>query len=145
MRVCECCVGRTRGSWTVTFRWRHPGYLEPRTTTCPCDYSLLWRSYRTESSMTSLAKSLLTLCVTVGCFTTAMTVSWNPRLNRVSMGDLTMVSEGRPLELFQDRSDTYAGSAPILTAHKSSGVALDPLKLVDLTHLVRVPDCTTIL
>ena len=22
MRVCECCVGRTRGSWTVTFNWR---------------------------------------------------------------------------------------------------------------------------
>ena len=24
MRVCACCVARTRGSWTVTFRWRHP-------------------------------------------------------------------------------------------------------------------------
>ena len=46
---------------------------------------------------------------------------------------------------FQERSDTYAGSAPILAAHKSRGVALDPLKPVDLTHLVRVPDCTTIL
>ena len=34
----------------------HVGYLEPRTTTCTCDYSLLWRSYRTESSMTSVAK-----------------------------------------------------------------------------------------
>ena len=60
------------------------GYLEPRTTTCTCDYSLLWRSYRTESSMTSVTKSLLTLCMTVGCFTTAMTASGNPRLNRVS-------------------------------------------------------------
>ena len=29
-------------------------------------------------------KRLLTLCMTVGCFTTAMTASWNPRLNRVS-------------------------------------------------------------
>ena len=60
-------------------------------------------------------------------------------------GDQSTVSEGRPLELFQERSDTYAGSAPILAAHKSRGVALDPLKPVDLTHLVRVPDCTTIL
>ena len=29
-------------------------------------------------------ESLLTLCMTVGCFTTAMTSSGNPRLNRVS-------------------------------------------------------------
>ena len=58
----------------------------PSTANIPstCDYSLLWRSYRTESSMTSVANSLLTLCMTVGCFTTAMTASWNPRLNRVS-------------------------------------------------------------
>ena len=59
--------------------------------------------------------------------------------------DQSTVSEGRPLELFQERSDTYAGSAPILAAHISRGVALYPLKPVDLTHLVRVPDCATIL
>ena len=58
----------------------------PSTANIPstCDYSLLWRSYRTESSMTSVATSLLTLCMTVGCFMTAMTASWTPRLNRVS-------------------------------------------------------------
>ena len=59
-------------------------------------------------------------------------------------GDQSTVSEGRPLELFRERSDIYSGSAPIIAAHKSRGVALDPLKLVDLIHLVQVPDCTTI-
>ena len=52
---------------------------------------------------------------------------------------------GRPLKLLQERSDTYPGFAPILAAHESRGVALDPFQPVDLTHLVRVSDCTTIL
>ena len=47
--------------------------------------------------------------------------------------DQSAVSEGRPLELFEERSDTYPGSAPILAAHESHGVALDPLKHVDYT------------
>ena len=60
--------------------------------------------------------------------------------------DQSAVSEGWPLELLQERSDTYyPGSAPILAAHEYRGVALDPFNTVDLTHLVRVPDCKTIL
>ena len=59
--------------------------------------------------------------------------------------DQSAVSEGRPLELLQERSDTYPGFAPILAAHDARGVALDPFNPVDLTHLMRVPDCTTIL
>ena len=59
--------------------------------------------------------------------------------------DQSAVSEGRPLELLQERSDTYPGSTPILAAHESRGVALDPFNPVDLTHLMRVPDSTTIL
>ena len=39
----------------------------------------------------------------------------------------------------------FVGSAPILVAHESRGVALDPFKPVDVTHLVPIPDCTTIL
>ena len=45
-------------------------------------------------------------------------------------GDQSTVSEERPLELFQERSDTYTGSTPILAAHKSRGVALDPSSLL---------------
>ena len=56
--------------------------------------------------------------------------------------DQSAVSEGRPLELFC--RSAVPRSASILAAHESRGVALDPLKPVDLTHLVRVPDCTTI-
>ena len=60
--------------------------------------------------------------------------------------DQSAVSEGKPLELLQERSDTYPGSAPILAAHKSRSVALDPLKpVISPTGLVWVPDCTTIL
>ena len=58
--------------------------------------------------------------------------------------DQSAVSKGRPLELLQERSDTYPRSAPILAGHESCGVALDPFNPVDLTHLMRVPDCTTI-
>ena len=35
--------------------------------------------------------------------------------------DQPAVSEGRPLELLQEHSDTYPGSAPILSAHESRG------------------------
>ena len=42
--------------------------------------------------------------------------------------DQSAISEGRPLELLQERSDTYPGSAPILVAQESRGGALDPLK-----------------
>ena len=59
--------------------------------------------------------------------------------------DQLAVSEARPLDMLQERSDSYPGSAPILAAHEYRGVALSPLKPVDLTALVRVPDCTTIL
>ena len=50
------------------------------------------------------------------------------------------VSKGMPLELLQECSDTYSGSAPILAVHESCGVVLDPFNPVDLTHLMPVPD-----
>ena len=53
------------------------------TMTCMCDYSLPLMSYRTKSAMKLMTKSMSTLCVSVGCFTTDMTASRNSRLNRV--------------------------------------------------------------
>ena len=50
-------------------------YLQLSTTTCLCDYSLPWRSHRTKNGMTLMTKSMSTLCVTVGCFMTALTAS----------------------------------------------------------------------
>ena len=47
----------------------------PSTTICLCDYSLPWRSHRTKNGMTLMTKSMSTLCVTVGCFMTALTAS----------------------------------------------------------------------
>ena len=61
------------------------GYLEPRTT--PLHMQLLTALEIIQNRKlydVSGKESLLTLCMTVGCFTTAMTSSGNPRLNRVS-------------------------------------------------------------
>ena len=58
--------------------------------------------------------------------------------------DQLTVSEGKPLELLQERSDTYPGSAPIPADMNLAALRWTP-KPVDLTHLVLVPDCTTIL
>ena len=49
--------------------------LQLSTTTCMCNYSLPWWSHRTKNGMTLMTKSMSTLCVTVGCFMTALTAS----------------------------------------------------------------------